>query len=58
MLYDRKKARQGTASKMAFGMRVALADLRLDAVFVVYRELFRHPSAPQVEAVSPAALLA
>jgi len=49
--------KRSDAPKLTPSMRIALADLRLDALYVVYPGLHRYALAPQVEAVPLQALL-
>jgi predicted AAA+ superfamily ATPase len=45
------------APKLTHSMRIAMEDLALDALYVVYPGTHRYPLAPQVEAVPLTALL-
>jgi hypothetical protein len=49
--------KRSDAPKLTPSMRIALADLRLDALYVVYPGLHRYALAPQVETVPLQALL-
>ena len=49
--------KRSDAPKLTPSMRIALEDLKLDALYVVYRGLHRYALAPQVEAVPLTALL-
>ena len=50
--------KRSDAPKLTPGMRIALEDLKLDALYVVYPGPHRYTLAPQVEAVPLTALLA
>ena len=50
--------KRSDAPKLTPSMRIAMDDLRLDALYVVYPGPHRYNLAPQVEAVPLTALLA
>jgi hypothetical protein len=49
--------KRSDAPKMTPSMRIAMQDLRLDALYVVYPGLHRYPLAPNVQAVPLTALM-
>ena len=50
--------KRSDAPRLTASMHIALADLRLDALYVVYPGLHRYALAPRVEVVPLTALLA